>query len=63
MKIKVIANVSELVRRVTFEPSEFGLTDDEWYALTDREKNAKIQSAIDSIEPPCWIVDEITEVK
>lgn len=62
MKISVRLEVSQNTNHVSFDLSNFGLSESEWEELSDKEKHELIESAVfDLPEQPYWVLDSFSE--
>ena len=62
MKISVSLDVSHPFSSHSFELEDLGVSHSDWHDMTDEEKKAILQGAIDDIpEQPYWVLDSFME--
>lgn len=61
MNIQVKLEISESERYLSLQPDDFGLTEDEWEALSNSERHGKVQEYVEELpEMPYWVIDRLT---
>jgi hypothetical protein len=60
-KIKVKCEASDYQRTFTIKVSDLEMTDTEWDALFDKEKEELIKKEVDGLDQPYWVVEKFSE--
>lgn len=61
IKIEVKLEASKVSHNGSFSPVDFGLTDIEWVALSEEEKNGIVQEWADGLDNLFWRVESFKE--
>lgn len=61
MKIIIRCTPNEERRTFTVDFTDLGMTQKEWYNLTNKEKEVLLQEQVDEYDQPYWAVDDFEE--